>query len=695
MTAPDLFSAVDAARAEIATLSEEIRAHDRRYYQDDAPTISDAAYDRLRLRLLDLERAFPQLVLPDSPTQTIGAAPLETFAKVRHSMPMLSLANAFSREDVEDFLIRIRRFLELPEGEAITTVSEPKIDGLSFTARYEHGRLLVAATRGDGEVGENITENIKTIAGFPVMLAGAPEVLEVRGEVYMRKSDFAALNAARAGEGEPLFANPRNAAAGSLRQLESSITAARKLSYFVYGWGEVSAPLADTQYESIMRLAALGFSINRVREEIGMQRCESVEQIMQVYAHLMTHRAALDYDIDGMVYKVDRLDYQQRLGQVARAPRWAIAHKFPAEQAVTTIEAIDIQVGRTGALTPVARLTPINVGGVLVSNATLHNEDEIARKDIRIGDRVVIQRAGDVIPQVVEVQAHTEHSAPYRFPDHCPVCDALAVREEGEAVRRCTGGLTCDAQAVERLKHFVARNALDIDGLGAKQIEAFYAESLIRTPVDIFTLAARDAESITKLRLREGWGEKSAQNLFAAIEKARTVALARLIYALGIRHIGEENAKLLARHYDDFSTMLAALRHVETHEAAREELLNIDGIGEKVVQSLLQFFAEPHNCALLDQLAVQLRVQPYVAAANADSPVAGNTIVFTGSLPTLGRSEAKAQAESLGAKVASSVSKKTDYVVAGEEAGSKLKQARELGVTILTEDEWLMLIGKK
>jgi DNA ligase (NAD+) len=691
MSAPDLFSAFDAARAEIAALSDEIHGHDRRYYQLDAPTISDAEYDRLRLRLLELEREFPQLVMPDSPSQTVGAAAAETFSKLRHSTPMLSLANAFSREDVDDFLTRIRRFLELPESEIITVVSEPKIDGLSFSARYENGKLMFAATRGDGEVGENITENMKTIQGFPKTLIGAPEVLEVRGEVYMGKSDFAALNAARAAADEALFANPRNAAAGSLRQLDASITAARKLSYFVYGWGELSAALGDSQYDSILRLGELGFFINRVRDAIGMQRCESVEEIMQAYAHLMQHRAALDYDIDGMVYKVDRLDYQRRLGQVARAPRWAIAHKFPAEQAITTIEAIDIQVGRTGALTPVARLTPVNVGGVMVSNATLHNEDEIARKDIRIGDRVVIQRAGDVIPQVVEVQAHATHSTPYVFPIHCPICGSAAVREEGEAVRRCTGGLTCHAQAVEWLKHFVSRNAFDIEGLGAKQIEAFYADGLIRTPVDIFTLEARDGESLTKLRLREGWGEKSAQNLFSAIEKARDVPLARLIYALGIRHIGEENAKLLARHYGDFAAMLQAF----THDGVREELLSIDGIGEKVAASLIEFFSQAANGELLQHLVAQLRIQPYVAAANSDSPIAGKTIVFTGSLPTLGRSEAKAQAESLGAKVASSVSKKTDYVVAGDDAGSKLAAARTLGVTIINEDEWLALIGKK
>jgi DNA ligase (NAD+) len=675
----------DAAQ-EIAMLSEQIRAHDLRYYQNDAPSISDAEYDRLRRRLEELERQFPELVRADSPTQKVGAAPAETFSKVRHSVPMLSLANAFSREDVADFLTRLRRFLELPEEENIAVTVEPKIDGLSFSTRYENGVLIQAATRGDGEVGEDITANIKTIAGFPHRLEGAPQVLEVRGEVYMDRRDFAALNAARTTAGEALFANPRNAAAGSLRQLDASITAARKLSYFVYGWGEMSAPLADTQYDSIHALAALGFTTNP-----RMTRGDTVDEIMTQYEQTQTARSALDYDIDGMVYKVDRLDYQQRLGFVARAPRWAIAHKFPAEQAVTTVEAIDIQVGRTGALTPVARLTPVNVGGVMVSNATLHNEDEIARKDVRVGDMVVIQRAGDVIPQVVEVKVQNSESrsAPYIFPTTCPVCGAHAVREEGEAVRRCTAGMTCNAQAVERLKHFASRDALDIDGLGDKQIETFFAEGVIATPADIFMLAVRDGESLTRIKNREGWGDKSASNLFASIEKARHVSLARFIYALGIRHVGEGTGKLLAKHYATVEAWVAAMQRPEMGE----ELLAIDGVGNKVVSAISEFFAEPHNVEQLDALLALLRVKPYEAPASADSVVAGKTVVFTGTLARIGRKEAKARAEALGAKVASSVSKKTDYVIAGEDAGSKLKDAQALGVAVLSEDEWLAMIG--
>jgi DNA ligase (NAD+) len=684
---PLLLSREDAAR-EVAALSEAIRAHDKRYYQHDAPTITDAEYDALRLRLEVLEQQFPELVTPDSPTQKVGAAPAENFGKVRHSIPMLSLANAFAREDVEEFMTRIRRFLDLPAEASVAVTVEPKIDGLSFSARYENGELKQAATRGDGEVGEDITANIRTIRGFPERVQGAPTVLEVRGEVYMDKRDFAALNAERAAQGEALFANPRNAAAGSLRQLDASITAARKLSYFVYAWGEVSTPLASTQWETIGKLASFGFTVNE-----RMQCCETVDAVIAAYEQLGVDRANLHYDIDGMVYKVNNLDYQRRLGFVARAPRWAIAHKFPAEQAITTVEAIDIQVGRTGALTPVARLTPVNVGGVMVSNATLHNEDEILRKDVRVGDTVVIQRAGDVIPQVVEVKLEKRpaHSTPYIFPHTCPVCQSHAVREEGEVVRRCTGGLTCRAQAVERLKHFAARDALDIDGLGDKQIEAFFAEGLITTLADIFTLEARDAEGLTRLRNREGWGEKSASNLFASIDRARNVPLAKLIYALGIRHVGEETAKLLARHYVTVEAWMTAMAQPDM----ATELLAIDGIGSKVVNVLREFFAEPHNTGQLETLLAHLRVLPYEAPASANSPVAGKTVVFTGTLARIGRKEAKTRAESLGAKVASSVSKKTDFVIAGADAGSKLKDATALGVAVLSEDEWLAMIGEE
>lgn len=672
---------LDIARAEIARLSAEIRAHDVRYHAEDAPSISDAEYDALRAQLDALEQQFPQLVSEDSPTQNVGAAPSEKFRKVLHSVPMLSLGNAFTREDVEEFIIRIRRFLDVPESEAVVLSAEPKIDGLSFSARYEQGVLKVAATRGDGEVGEDITANIRTIDGFPTLLQGAPDVLEVRGEVYMKKSDFLALNAAREAAGEALFANPRNAAAGSLRQLDARITAARKLSYFVYGWGELSAPLADTQYGSVQLLATLGFTTNP-----QMERCDSADAIMRYYEALGVGRAALSYDIDGVVYKVDRLDYQRRLGFVARAPRWAIAHKFPAEQAVTVVETIDIQVGRTGVLTPVARLTPVNVGGVMVSNATLHNEDEIARLGVRVGDTVVIQRAGDVIPQVVQVREDLPRGAmAYAFPHQCPVCGSHAVREEGEVAIRCTGGLTCAAQAVERLRHFVARNAMDIDGLGEKQIAAFFEEGAVRAPQDIFMLEERDRHLLAPLKNRKGWGEQSARNLFEAIAKARSATLPRFIYALGIRHIGEETAKLLAKHFGTFDGVRAA---------TREELLTIDGIGGTVVEALADFFGEPHNAEMLAALLPQLSIAPYAHKVTA-SAVTGKTVVFTGTLAKLGRKEAKTQAEALGAKVASAVSGKTDYVIAGADAGSKLKAATELGVTVLSEDEWLQMIGQE
>lgn len=673
------------AAHEIATLSDEIRAHDKRYYQQDAPTINDAEYDALRLRLEALEKQFPDLVKPDSPTQKVGAAPSETFSKVRHSKPMLSLGNAFAREDVEEFLARVRRFLELAEHAPVAIVCEPKIDGLSFTARYEHGALVLGATRGDGEVGENITQNLRMV--LPSTLKGSPpDILEVRGEVYMSKHDFAALNKVRSAAEEALFANPRNAAAGSLRQLDPEITRSRALSYFVYGWGELSAPLAKTQEATIHQLSSFGLTTN-----LRMKIAHTVDDVMAFYKAIGDERAALDYDIDGVVYKVDSLDYQARLGQVARAPRWAIAHKFPAEQAVTKIEAIEIQVGRTGALTPVARLVPVTVGGVVVSNATLHNEDEIARKDVRVGDMVTIQRAGDVIPQVVAV--HTDMprgQVAYEFPVICPICGSHAVRAEGEVARRCTGGLTCAAQAVERLKHFASRDAMDIDGLGDKQIEAFFHEGLIHHPADIFTLEERDVEGLSRLKNREGWGEKSAVNLFASIQTAKTVTLARFIYALGIRHVGEETSKLLARNFVTFE----GWREAMSDAAAREVLLVIDGIGETVAEALIEFFAEEHNQQLLTTLAGMLTIQPYERPAQLNSPVAGKTVVFTGTLETIGRKEAKALAESLGAKVASSVSKKTDYVVAGGDAGSKLKDATVLGVSVLSEEEWMKLIGR-
>ncbi len=694
--APAALTREEAVR-EIAELSREIRTHDVRYYQNDAPSISDAEYDKLRLRLETLEKQFPELVTPESPTQKVGAAPMETFGKVRHSKPMLSLDNAFTEEDVREWDARIRDYLKLSEADELAYVCEPKIDGLSFAARYENGRLVQGATRGDGEVGEDITENLKMILPLelqdgpsPGVGGSIPALLEVRGEVYMSHADFSVLNATRSDEEK--FANPRNAAAGSLRQLDPEITRARGLSYFVYGWGEVSGSLPTSYFDMQLMLEHYGFNVLVLRD-LGINSNIArggIAAMLSEYRLTLLHRANLDFDIDGFVYKVDSLISQERLGFKSRSPRWAIAHKFPAEQAVTKIEAIDIQVGRTGTLTPVARLTPITVGGVVVSNATLHNEDEIARKDVRVGDTVTIQRAGDVIPQVVGVREDIPRgSEVYQFPTTCPACGAHAVREGGEVARRCSSGLTCPAQAVERLKHFASRNALDIEGLGEKQIEAFFHEGWVRNPADIFTLEARDAEGLTRLKNREGWGEKSAINLFASIQKARMVSLARFIFALGIRHVGEETAKLLAKHFMSFeqwrATMLAS--------DAQTVLLAIDGIGLTVAHALQQFFAEPHNEALLTTLASVLTIEPYVAPRAVDSPITGKTVVFTGTLEKIGRKEAKSKAEALGAKVASSVSKKTDFVVAGSDAGSKLKDAAALGVSILSEQEWLAMIG--
>jgi DNA ligase (NAD+) len=682
------------AAAELAHLAQEIHAHDRAYYEQDAPTISDAEYDALRQRNIAIEARFPHLVRADSPSLKVGAAPAEAFAKVEHRKPMLSLSNVFSEEEVGDFVQRVRRFLGLPEQEPVACVCEPKIDGLSFSATFENGRYVRSATRGNGTVGEDITNNLATVVGWPRQMKGErlPSLIEIRGEVYMDKGDFMALNARRAEAGEPLFANPRNAAAGSLRQLDSSITAARRLRYFVYAVGEVQgAPPVATQHEFLSWCEAAGFCVNPLSV-----LAEDEAAIQQAYLALQEKRAGLSYDIDGMVLKVNRWDWQERLGFVQRSPRWGTAYKFPAEQAETLLEAIQIQVGRTGALTPVAHLTPINVGGVMVARATLHNEDEIARKDIRVGDTVRLQRAGDVIPQIVAVREDQRpaDSKPYVFPDHCPVCGSTAVREEGEAVRRCTGGLVCDAQLVERLRHFVSRQAFDIEGLGTKQMEAFWREKLIHEPQDIFTLAARDQQSLTPLRKREGWGEKSASNLFAAIEKARRISLPRFIYALGIRHIGEGNAGLLARNYVTIEGFVEAMDRVAQGDAeARAELDNIHGIGEKVAKELCEFFANERQRQTLAAILAQVTVEaaPQVAAA---SPVAGKTVVFTGSLTQQTRSEAKAEAQALGAKVAGSVSAKTDYVVAGEDAGSKLDAARALGVAVLSEEDWRRLIGR-
>ncbi len=686
------------AGAELARLAAEIADHDKRYYQDDQPTVSDGEYDALRRRNSDIEARFPDLVLPESPSGRVGSAPAERFAKVTHAVPMLSLGNAFDDDDVGEFCDRIRRFLGLDPEEPVIMTAEPKIDGLSASLRYEAGRLSVGATRGDGQEGENVTANLRTVEDIPVRLSGAevPEVVEVRGEVYMSHADFAALNERQAEAGKQIFANPRNAAAGSLRQLDPSITAARPLRFFAYAWGEMSKEPFATQSEAIGELANWGFQTNPL-----FRQCADVAEMLDVYRTIEAQRATLGYDIDGVVYKVDRLDWQKRLGFVSRAPRWAIAHKFPAEQATTVLNDIEIQVGRTGQLTPVAKLEPVTVGGVVVSNATLHNEDEIARKDVRVGDTVIVQRAGDVIPQVVSVvsEKRKRHAVAYVFPDRCPACDSLAVREinpktgKHDAARRCTGGLICPAQAVERLKHFVSRNALDIEGLGSKQVEAFYAEGDITQPADIFTLAVRDGEALKKLKDREGWGDASVRNLFAAIDTRRGTGLDRFIFALGIRHVGETTARLLARTYgsvDDFRGAVEAARNLESE--AFQDLVAIDGIGEVVAEAVVAFFAEEHNRSAVDALLAEVTPQA-LEAADTSSPVAGKTVVFTGTLERMTRSEAKARAEGLGAKVSGSVSAKTDILVAGPGAGSKLKKAQELDITVLSEDDWLELIG--
>ncbi len=682
---------LESARARHAALVAEIRRHDEAYYTHDAPIVSDAEYDELRKELEELEAAHPDLITPDSPTQTIGAAPSSGFKKVRHAVPMLSLSNAFTPEDIEDFIGKIRRFLGLPDDAQIELVAEPKIDGLSCSLRYEQGKLVQAATRGDGAEGEDITANVKTIPDVPHTLKpGAPEILEVRGEIYMDRKKFMSWNAEQAAVTKKPFANPRNAAAGSVRQLDASKTAGRPLHFFGYALGEISEKFASSQENIRKKLAEWGIP------ETPYRLCKNTAEIITFYESLLQRRADLDYEIDGVVYKVNRLDWQERLGFVSRSPRWATAHKFPAEQAVTRLEAIDIQVGRTGALTPVARLEPITVGGVVVSNATLHNEDEIKRKDIRVGDYVVIQRAGDVIPQVVKVLTEKRESGSeeYQYPENCPVCGSHAIREEGEAIRRCTGGLICPAQAVERLKHFVSRLAFDIEGLGSKIIEQFWEEELVRSPADIFTLEERNKSSLTPIRNKEGWGDLSEKNLFTAINSRRTVTLNRFIYALGIRQVGEATAKKLASVYGTLENLKTSLIAAQDENSeARADLLSIEDIGPSVADDLIGFFTEDHNLEQLARLESLLTIEPYEAPKVGDSAVAGKTVVFTGTLTKLTRAEAKAGAERLGAKVAGSVSKKTDYVIAGEDAGSKLKKAQELGVKILSEDDWLALIG--
>ena len=682
------------ARAEHARLGAEIAEHDRRYFREDAPTVSDAEYDDLRRRYQALEATFPELADAESLSRKVGAAPAEKFAKVRHAVPMLSLGNIFADAEVEEFCARVRRFLGLANDAPLAMTAEPKIDGLSCNIRYEDGGLVQATTRGDGYEGEDVTANIRTIDAIPNRLSGTPKIFEARGEVYMRHADFQALNTRQAEAGKPTFANPRNFAAGSLRQLDPRITASRPLKFFAYAWGEVSAPFATTQFGAIEAMRRFGLPANPLTK-----LCRSAEEMLAHYHAIEAERANLGYDIDGVVYKVDDLALQQRLGFISRSPRWATAHKFPAERVMTVLEAIQINVGRTGALTPLAKLKPVTVGGVVVSNATLHNEDEIARKDVRVGDTVVVQRAGDVIPQVVAVVLDKRPQPwpdPFVFPQDergnfiCPVCGSAALREidektgEADVVRRCTGHLVCPAQAVEGLKHFASRNAFDIEGFGDKLIELFFKEGLIRTPADIFTLRARDGQGRPPLRDWEGFGETSAKNLFDAIDTRRTIALNRFLFALGVRHVGETNARRLARHYGDWETFRVAARAPD----AAQELAAVEGIGPVVAEAVADFFAEPRNEDALDALLKEVTVEPMEAVA-AGHPLAGKTIVFTGSLERMTRDEAKAMAERLGAKVSGSISGKTDLVVAGPGAGSKLTKARELGVETIDEEEWL------
>lgn len=680
----------EEAAVELAYLAAEIARSDNAYYQNDEPYLTDAEYDKLKHRNTAIEKIYPDLVRADSPSKRVGAAVQSKFNKIEHRFPMLSLADVFSIEEVEDFVQGIKRFLNTAEN--IPFMAELKIDGLSFAARYENGRYVSGATRGDGVVGEDITENLKTIRQLPLQLpAGVPEVLEVRGEVYMAKKDFLALNEKNAAEKKKIFANPRNAAAGSLRQLNPRVTAARKLSIWAYTWGEVSERQWQTQEEFFEKLQEWGFPINP-----NNKVCKSIEEMEENFAQVMEKRANLPYDIDGLVYKVNSIELQERLGFLTRTPRWAIAHKFPAEQAITRINNIRVQVGRTGALTPVADLEPVNVGGVLVSHATLHNEDEIKRKDFRIGDMVVIQRAGDVIPQVVEVilDKRPADSQPYEFPTVCPECGAHAIREENEAIRRCTGGLTCPAQAKERLKHFVSKEAFDIVGLGDKVIEEFFDEGFLHSPADIFTLEKRNqaaeddlfSQNNQALRLekRSGWGRLSVKKLFAAINSRRTISLPRFIYALGIPQVGAATALLLAKNYGTFTTLQHDMENRET-----EKLVTIDGIGASMGTDIVEFFCEEHNQKTIAELLNFVTVEEYIDETVFGSPLNGKTVVFTGTLIGFTRAEAKAMAQKCGAKVAGSVSAHTDYVVMGADAGSKAKKAQELGVKILTEDEFL------
>ncbi len=682
----------EEAAAELARLAAEIAHHDALYYRQDAPEVSDADYDRLRARNQAIEARYPELIRQDSPSHRVGAAPAEAFGKVTHRVPMLSLDNAMSEAEVAEFLKRVRRFLSLPAEEPVELIAEPKIDGLSSSLRYEDGLLVQGATRGDGTTGEDVTQNLRTIRDIPQRLATStpPAVLEVRGEVYMERADFFALNETRVAEGQPVFANPRNSAAGSLRQLDARITARRRLRFFAYSWGEAEPAIEGSYRGFLDQLKGYGFRVNPLTEA-----CADEAALGAYHQKIAAERARLPYDIDGVVYKVDRLDFQRRLGFVGRAPRWAIAHKFAAEQASTVIEAITIQVGRTGALTPVAELAPVTVGGVVVTRATLHNEDFIAAKGIRVGDTVTIQRAGDVIPQVlaVDLARRPKGSQAYAMPDHCPACASLAIRPPGEAVRRCTGGLICPAQRTERLRHFVGRDAFDIEGLGKKQVPQLLEAGLIEGPADIFRLV-EDQERLAKLAELPGWGEKKVAKLQAAVAARSVVPLDRFVNALGIRFVGETNAKLLARHYGSLAAWQEAMTKAAADDAdAQAELDNIDGIGPKVAEAIIEFFRESHNLTILRDLAALVEAEPLASPGGNGSALAGKTIVFTGTLETMSRAEAKATAEALGAKVAASVSSKTDYVVVGADAGSKAKKAAELGVTSLSETEWRKLAG--
>ena len=676
----------DEAKKQLEYLAKEIEKADIAYYQNDAPYLDDAAYDKLR-RLNDaLEAKFPALIRNDSPSKRVGAMVKSEFKKVELSVPMLSLADIFSEEELKDFIMSIKRFLN--SSDDIIFTSEPKMDGLSFSALYVNGIFTRGSTRGDGKIGEDITENLKAIRGFPLFLnKEAPEVFEVRGEVFMSKADFLALNQKNEEEHKKTFANPRNAAAGSLRQLDTRITKERRLSFLVYTWGEVSEIRWKSQVEFLEYVKELVFPINPYNKV-----CRNEQELLDSFETLMENRADLPYDIDGIVYKVNDLELQKRLGFLTRTPRWAIAHKFPAEQAITRLNNIRVQVGRTGALTPVADLEPVNVGGVLVSHATLHNEDEIKRKDIRIGDMVIIQRAGDVIPQVVSVltEKRSTELPEFQFPTVCPECGAHAIREEDEAVRRCTGGLSCPAQAVERLKHFVSREAFNIEGLGDKVIDEFYKEGIIKTPYDIFTLEERNkpadlfsASQSLNLENREGWGKKSVSKLFDAINKSKSISLQKFIYALGIRQVGTATAYLIAKHYHTFTAFMSAMVQQDL-----QLLVSIDGIGPAMAKDIVEFFKEEHNLTVINDLLSVISIEEFEGIANTTSEIFGKTIVFTGTLTTLTRSEAKSKALAFGAKVAGSVSTNTDYVIAGENAGSKLKKAQELGVKVITEEEF-------